>query len=44
MPLTAELIDAYRNAEYVVFADPHIVIRVGERRDAVLEGVGWLPT
>ncbi|HWI35891.1 MAG TPA: DUF3293 domain-containing protein [Burkholderiales bacterium] len=35
MPLTAELLDAYRNAEYVVFADPHIVIRVGEKNAQV---------
>jgi hypothetical protein len=30
MALTPELLDAYRNAEYVVFADPHVVMRVGE--------------
>jgi hypothetical protein len=35
MPLTPELLDAYRNAEYVVFADPHIVIRVGEKNAQV---------
>jgi hypothetical protein len=35
MPLTPELLDAYRNAEYVVFADPHVVIRVGEKNAQV---------
>ena len=35
MPLTPELLAAYRNAEYVVFADPHVVIRVGEKNAQV---------
>ena len=30
MPLTPELLEAYRNAEYVVFAERPIVLRVGE--------------
>jgi hypothetical protein len=30
MPLTRELLEAYRNAEYVVFVEPRIVIRIGE--------------
>ena len=30
MPLTPELLTAYRNAEYVVFAERQIVIRIGE--------------
>ena len=30
MPVTPELLDTYRNAEYVVFADPPVVMRVGE--------------
>ena len=43
MPLTPELLDAYRNAEYVVFADPHVVIRVGEptpQVDALINAEG----
>ena len=43
MPLTPELLDAYRNAEYVVFADPHVVIRVGEKNaqvDALIRAEG----
>ena len=30
MPLTPEQLDAYRRAQYVVFADTTIVVRVGE--------------
>ena len=30
MPLTPEMLEAYRNAEYVVFVEPRIVMRVGE--------------
>ena len=30
MPLTPQLLEAYRNAEYVVFAEPRIVMRIGE--------------
>lgn len=30
MPLTQETIDAYRDADYVVFADRTIVLRIGE--------------
>jgi hypothetical protein len=43
MPLTPELLDAYRNAEYVVFADPHVVMRVGEMNpqlDALIRAEG----
>jgi hypothetical protein len=43
MPLSPELLDAYRNAEYVVFADAHVVIRVGERNprlDALISAEG----
>jgi len=39
MPLTPELLEAYRNAEYAVFAEREIVLRVGEpnaRLDALL--------
>ena len=39
MPLTPELLEAYRNAEYVVFAEREIVLRIGEpnaRLDALL--------
>lgn len=40
MPLPPELLESYRNAEYVVFGDPELVLRVGERNagvDALLE-------
>jgi hypothetical protein len=37
MPVTPELLDTYRNAEYVVFADPPVVIRVGEANPQVDE-------
>ena len=43
MTLSDELLDAYRNADYVVFADPDMVLRVGEpspRLDALLEAEG----
>ena len=43
MTLSAELLDAYRNADYVVFAEPDIVLRIGEpspRLDALLEADG----
>ena len=43
MPLTPELIDAYENADYVVFANPEIVLRIGEpspRLDALLAAEG----
>ena len=43
MPLTPELIDAYENADYVVFTDPELVLRIGEpspRLDALLEAEG----
>ena len=39
MPLTPQLLEAYRNAEYAVFAEREIVLRVGEpnaRLDALL--------
>ena len=37
MPVTPELLDTYRNAEYVVFADPPVVMRVGEANPQVDE-------
>ena len=43
MPLTPKLIDAYENADYVVFANPEIVLRIGEpspRLDALLAAEG----
>jgi len=43
MPLTPELIDAYENADYVVFTDPELVLRIGEpspRLDALLAAEG----
>ena len=43
MPLTPQLLDAYRDAEYVVFAEPPIVIRPGEpseELDALLASHG----
>jgi len=41
--LTPEILDGYRKAEYVVFADPHIVMRVGEKNaqlDALVSAEG----
>ena len=35
MPLTPELLDAYRNAEYAVFADVEVVMRIGEQNPSV---------
>src|SRR5229473_650544 len=43
MTLSAELLAAYQDADYVVFGDPDIVLRVGEpspRLDALLEAEG----
>ena len=43
MALAPELIEAYENADYVVFTDPELVLRIGEpspRLDAVLEAEG----
>jgi hypothetical protein len=43
MPITPKLIDAYENADYVVFADPDFVLRIGEpsaRLDELLEREG----
>jgi len=43
MALPPELIDAYENADYVVFTDPELVLRIGEpspRLDALLEAEG----
>src|SRR5204863_33811 len=43
MALAPELIDAYENADYVVFTDPELVLRIGEpspRLDALLEAEG----
>ena len=33
MPIQPDMIAAYRNADYVVFADPELVLRVGERSE-----------
>lgn len=35
MPLTPELLDTYRNAEYAVFADAELVMRIGEKNPSV---------
>jgi len=43
MPLTPELIEAYENADYVVFTDPELVLRIGEpspRLDTLLAAEG----
>ncbi len=43
MKVSAELLAAYQDADYVVFGDPDIVLRVGEpspRLDALLEAEG----
>ena len=43
MPVSPELLAAYENADYVVFADPELVLRIGEpsaRLDALLEHEG----
>lgn len=43
MSLDAQVIEAYRNAEYVVFGEPPLVLRIGEpnrRLDAILEAAG----
>lgn len=43
MPLPPELLDAYRNAEYVVFAEPQVVMRIGQpnaRIDALISAEG----
>ncbi|HXM84102.1 MAG TPA: DUF3293 domain-containing protein [Burkholderiales bacterium] len=43
MPLTPKLIDAYENADYVVFAEPEFLLRIGERSsrlDELLEREG----
>src|SRR5207302_10285722 len=43
MPLAPALIDAYETADYVVFTDPELVLRIGEpspRLDALLEAEG----
>jgi hypothetical protein len=40
MPLAPEVLEAYRNAEYVVFGEPPLVLRIGEpsrRLDSLLE-------
>lgn len=40
MALPAALLEAYRNAEYVVFGEPPLVLRIGERNprlDSMLE-------
>jgi glycine/D-amino acid oxidase-like deaminating enzyme len=43
MPLTPELIAAYENADYVVYAQPELVLKIGEpsrRLDTLLEQEG----
>jgi Protein of unknown function (DUF3293) len=43
MALPPELIEAYENADYIVFTDPELVLRIGEpspRLDALLEAEG----
>jgi hypothetical protein len=43
VPLTAELVEAYTTADYVVFSDPQVVLRVGEKNaalDAVISAEG----
>lgn len=40
MPLAPEVLEAYRKAEYVVFGEPPLVLRIGERNcrlDGMLE-------
>jgi hypothetical protein len=41
--LRKELLEAYRDADYVVFTDPELILRIGEpsaRLDAILEEHG----
>ncbi|HEV3008637.1 MAG TPA: DUF3293 domain-containing protein, partial [Burkholderiales bacterium] len=43
MPISPDLIAAYESADYVVFADPELVLKIGEpsrRLDALLEEAG----
>jgi len=43
MTLSSDLLAAYQDADYIVFGDPDIVLRVGEpspRLDALLEAEG----
>ena len=43
MPVSPDLVAAYENADYVVFGEPELVLRVGEpseRLDALLEEEG----
>ena len=43
MPLSPDLVAAYRDADYVVFGPPDLVLRIGEpspRLDALLEAFG----
>ena len=43
MPLAPELLATYRNADYVVFGEPELVLRVGERNsdlDELLKAEG----
>ena len=43
MPLSPEAVEAYRKAEYVVFADPHVVVCIGENNphlDALIGAEG----
>ena len=40
MPLTDEQLEAYRNADYVVFADRQVVLRIGEPSAVLDELIG----
>lgn len=43
MPLDAQILEAYRKAQYVVFGEPPLVLRVGvpnQRLDTMLEAAG----
>jgi hypothetical protein len=43
MPVSPDLVSAYENADYVVFAEPEFVLKIGEpssRLDALLEAEG----
>src|SRR5512138_2788454 len=43
MSLSPPLLEAYRNADYIVFSDPRVVLRVGERNpelDALMAAEG----
>lgn len=43
MPLSPELLELYRNADYAAFTDPPLVLRIGERNaelDALISAEG----